>query len=118
MMHRNRQWSVANVASHEELVEKLSEHDWCSCNAFRTPGGTVWANDSTPAGIQEYAVLRVIDGRLRQVESITVSWCSRERLLNYIRLADSGAYDAAAFAAVRDEQLEEAHKHQPCVLCS
>ena len=49
----------------------------------------LWLNDSTsPDAVQEYAVVRCPvspDGEYRQVESITVGWCNRQELLNYIR---------------------------------
>jgi len=94
MMHTNRIWCIARVATAEELAEKLTQHTWCCCSGFEL-NGYVWLNDATcEDGAQEYAVVRKptdADPQYRQVESITASWCSQEQLLRYIQDVHSGS---------------------------
>lgn len=84
MMHKNRRFQIADVASVEELAKKLHESTWTLCTAFRI-GDLLLCNDSTsPDGAQEYAVLRPSkdnDGRHKQIESLTVSWFESEEKL-------------------------------------
>ena len=117
VMHRARRWGV-NRKTREELAELLSSTTWYLCNAFETPGGSVWANDATcEGGAEEYAVLRLIDGQWRQVKSITTAWCSREKLLDYAERADRGEFDSfdLGFRSVEASKLDHAHK--PCRHC-
>lgn len=93
MMHKDRIWCVAPIATAEELAEKLTQGTWCCCSGFEL-NGYVWLNDATcEDGGQEYAVVRKptdADPHYRQVESITASWCSQEELLRYIHNVQSG----------------------------
>lgn len=34
MMHKNRRWTVAVVATVGVLAEKLTENSWCVCNGW------------------------------------------------------------------------------------
>src|SRR5262249_33640923 len=80
MLHHHRRFAVTVVASIEELTEKRTHHTWtlCTCFAYH---GLLLANDSFSAdGAQEYAAYR--EGR--QIESLTVSWMTRERLQEVI----------------------------------
>lgn len=79
MMHRRRVFRVSDRYDTPSLLARaLVEHDWCTCNGFSV-GHLLLLNDSTgPDGAQEYAVF---DTRTRlQIESLTVSWMTRERL--------------------------------------
>lgn len=109
MMHRDRVFRVTAVESPEELAAKLFETIWTLCTAFSL-GDQTWANDSTsPDGAQEYAVIR--NGR--QVESITVSWSTPERMAEYARqIAASNEVEAGPF------RLRTAHPTGPCRLCA
>jgi hypothetical protein len=93
MMHKNRVWCIAPVATAEELAEKLTQHTWCCCTGFDLDG-YLWLNDATcEDGAQEYAVVRkptADDPHYSQVESITASWCSMLQLLRYIQDVQSG----------------------------
>ena len=112
VMHTKRSWGVTR-RTREELAELLTSMTWCLCSAFQTEGGSVWANDATSEdGAAEYAVLRFIDGRWKQVESVTASWCSREKLLSYLEQADRGEFDAVelAFGTIEASRLEFDHK--------
>ena len=88
MFHDKRCWSVGPVASAAELTEWLCERSWCCCTGFEL-GNYLWLNDATSEdGAQEYAVVRKPtedDPVYRQVESITVSWCKREELLQFVQ---------------------------------
>jgi hypothetical protein len=94
MMHNNRVWCVARVATAEELAEKLTQCTWCCCSGFEL-GGYLWLNDATcEDGAQEYAVVRKptdAEPHYRQVESITASWCSAVQLLQYIHDVQLGS---------------------------
>ena len=87
MYHNHRRWSVQKVASADELADKLLDYNWCGCCGFELEG-FLWLNDSTsPDALQEFAVVsRPTEDcdEFRQVESITVSWCNRQQLLEYI----------------------------------
>jgi len=93
MMHKNRAWCVAPVASAAELADKLSNYSWCCCTGFELDN-FLWLNDATgPDGAQEMAVLRKPtedDPHFRQVESITASWCTEQQLLAYVKSIHQG----------------------------
>ncbi len=89
MLHRNRRHAITPVASLEELVEKLHGHTWTTCTAF-SHSTLILLNDSTgPDGAQEYAVLR--DGR--QIETLTVSWMTRDELTESLLKLDATGGD-------------------------
>ena len=76
MLHHHRRFAVTVVPSVGELTEQLTEHTWTlfTCFAYQ---GLLLANDSFSGdGAQEYAVYK----EARQIESLTVSWMTRERL--------------------------------------
>src|SRR6266446_7026540 len=64
------------VIEAEELTEKLTQHTWTLCACFEYQK-LLLANDSfSEDGAQEYAVYH--EGR--EIESLTVSWMTHERL--------------------------------------
>ena len=90
MLHSDRIWSVAEVASAEELAADLTETTWCCCQAFQITGHPryIWLNDSTsPDGAQEYAVCRLglAKGDIRQIETITFGWCDSAKALKFVK---------------------------------
>jgi hypothetical protein len=111
MMHQKRIYQVADVDSAEELTERLTAHSWTLCTAFRL-GDVVYANDSFGEdSLQEYAAIR--DGR--QIESITVSWTSEERLEAILEeLARGGGIDMGSCMP----RLEEADDYGRCWHCA
>src|SRR5262245_11121962 len=118
VMHKKRRWGVAR-RTREELSELLTSMTWTLCTAFQTEGGSVWANDATSGdGASEYALLRFIDGKWEQVESITAGWCARERLLLFAEQADRGEFDRLdyGYGAVEASRLEFTHK--TCIHCA
>lgn len=118
MLHKARVWDVHELPI-DELVVVLAgdENLFCLCAGFRTPAGTLLVNDSLRLdGLQEYAVLRRLDGRCVQVESLTTTWCTRGKLTELLEAADRGEWDGnAPWAVVSDAQLE--HGSTPCPLC-
>jgi hypothetical protein len=113
MLHKNRRFVVVDVASPEELAEKLTQHTWCGCNGFRL-GELLFLNDSTsPDGAQEYAVVR--GGR--QIESITFSWCTVAEALGHVRQLLDGTLGEDALGAVSN-RIESPAQHGTCAHCA
>jgi len=113
--HKNRRWAIVEVATAEELAEKLTEHDWTACTGFEH-GGYLFLNDSTSAdGAQEYAVVRRSD--LRQIESITFGWCTRLEALHYIQRTVAGEF-TEELGSVAPERLETPAAHGTCGRCA
>lgn len=118
MLHKTRVWDV-----HELPIDKLvivlagDASSFCLCTGIRTPAGTVLVNDSLRVdGLQEYAVLRRLADGWVQVESLTTTWCTRERLTELLEAADRGEWDNhEPWTVVPDLQLE--HGATPCPLC-
>jgi hypothetical protein len=112
MIHHHRTFGVSGVGSLDELVDKLTTRTWtlCTCFAYLE---LLLANDSfSEDGAQEYAVYK--DGR--QIESLTVSWMTRESLAEVIQDLLSGAYEELEFRPVQPLQTEPASEHS-CALC-
>lgn len=114
MMHDKRRFQIADVLSAEELVEKLVDHMWCCCQGFRL-GGYLFLNDSTgPDGAQEYAIVRAVD-RI-QCESITFSWCDKEKALEYVNDVLAGKF-SEPYGRVRNG-IETPANHGRCGACA
>ncbi len=93
MMHAKRIWTLAPVASAEELAAKLTGFGWCLCSGFFVDGheDLLFLNDSTSEdGAQEYAAVRREAEGCFQVESVTFGWMTRERALDVIRALLAG----------------------------
>ena len=119
MWHRKRRWSVAPVASPEDLAEKLTEHTWTLCTAFELQG-YLFLNDSTSEGdTGEFAVVKPLsDGGHVQVESITFGWCKPDRALELIREVLAGKFDAEAAFGVVQPALDSPQQHGRCAFCA
>lgn len=110
MLHHHRRFAVTVVPSIEELTEKLIEHTWTCCTCFEFQG-LLLANDSfSEDGAQEYAVYR----EARQIESLTVSWMTRERLQEVIAALLRGEF--TEYGSVAPLHTEPANEHT-CGLC-
>ena len=111
MLHHHRRFAVTVVASIGELTEKLTEHTWTLCTCFEYQG-LLLANDSFSGdGAQEYAVYK----EARQIESLTVSWMTQERLQEVIEALLRGEYTANT-GPVEPLHTEHASEHS-CGLC-
>ena len=112
MIHHHRTFAVGVVDTLDELVGKLTDRTWtlCTCFAYQ---GLLLANDSfSEDGAQEYAVYK----DSRQIESLTVSWMTRESLAEVIQDLLSGAYEALEFRPHHPLHTEPASAHS-CALC-
>jgi hypothetical protein len=119
MFHDRRMWCVTDVDSPESLATKLSTQTWCCCTAFRI-GCYYWLNDATsPDGAQEYAVLRLVDGRyFVQIESITFSWCDPETTLLFIHRTLAGEFDGTPWRQHVRPYVESPLEHGRCQHCA
>lgn len=109
MCNDKRRFRVADVATVENLAEKLTGHTWCGCTGFRLEG-IVFLNDSfSEDGASEWAVFR--DGR--QVESITFGWCDRAQAEHHIRAMLTGG-GVEPFADLPRIQTPQEHGTCPC----
>ena len=110
MLHHHRRFAVTVVPSMEELTEKLTQHTWTLCTCFSYQG-LLLANDSfTEDSAQEYAVYK----EARQIETLTVSWMTRERLQEVIEALLRGEY--TEYGPVAPLHTEPASEHS-CSLC-
>lgn len=117
MVHKERTWAVKDVYDPQELVKLLTQYSWTGCTGFRH-AGYLYLNDSfAGGGPQEYAVVKEDTGK--QVESITFSWCSPERALEFIRRISAGEFDDQAWPPGVDltAQVQDPECHQ-CWLCA
>jgi len=120
MLHNKRRWIIGQLESAEELARMLTEQTWCLCNGFEL-GGYWFLNDATHEdGAAEYAIVKKagLDGRPLQVESITMSWCSYDEALSFIRRAIAGEYDDADYAFPVGPSVETPDRHGRCHFCA
>lgn len=116
MLHKKRTWQIKNLEVPALATELLRCHSWTECTGFRAVG-MLWLNDSTGAdGAQEYAVVREEDGR--QVESITVSWCTPAQLESKVVGIAARLPDMAPISdwVLQPDALE--HGEGPCRFCA
>src|SRR5712692_270457 len=86
MLHHHRRFAVTVVPTMGDLTEQLTQHTWTLCACFEYQG-LLLANDSfSEDSAQEYAVYK----EARQIESLTVSWMTRERLQEVIEALRRG----------------------------
>ena len=112
MIHHHRRFKVTVFDSLDQLTQELTDRTWtlCTCFAYQD---LFLANDSfSEDGAQEYAVYK--EGR--QIESLTVSWMTRESLKEVISGLLSGAYEPLEFRPHHPLQTEPASEHS-CGLC-
>jgi hypothetical protein len=89
MMNKNRRFSIADRYSLTELAEKLTTMSWCLCNGFLAEGLLLLNDAFSEDGAQEFAVFRcpfslaeleAEPRTLDQLESLTCSWMTEDRL--------------------------------------
>ena len=120
MFHSKRRWVVSAIESAEELATMLTERSWCLCNGFELQG-CLFLNDAThDDGAAEFAVVKKQGpgGQPLQVESITMSWCSYESALAYIRRAVAHEYDDAEYASTVAPVVQTPEQHDRCGHCA
>jgi hypothetical protein len=121
MLHYDRVWQVSEVPSAEDLARMLTEQSWTLCSAFYVAGypDYLFLNDAiSENGAAEYGVVKHDSDSMtyQQIESITFSWISQEKALDYIRQALAGQMDAGAWPV--EVHLETAQRHGRCHLCA
>lgn len=117
MMHTRRRWNVSTrPASPDELAEMLTGRTWTLCHGVRI-GRALWLNDSTSEdAVQEYAVLDA--ATLEQIESVTVSWCSPDKLAAYLAQSSIGALPRPwPFGSIRPAQIAYDAPYPHCRFC-
>ena len=120
-MHKHRRFGIGPVETPEELAEKLTGHTWTGCTGFYLASYPqyVFVNDSTSGdGAQEYGVIKWDrEGTdMRQIESITFGWCSRDRAEALIREVVAGRCDDSDFGSSVVLSIESIKGHR-CELC-
>ena len=115
MFHSDRAWSIEKV-DREKLIEALANHSWCSCQGFECEVYLFLNDQTSPDGAGEWGVVKK-DG-LRQVESITFSWCDEGEVRRYVEESLSGANDDTewGFKELHADQIDYSPKHR-CYLC-
>ena len=119
MLNNKRCWCVGEVATPEELADKLTNYTWTLCTGFKI-GNYAFLNDSfSEDGAQEYGVINLQTGR--QIESITFSWCNYNKALQYIYSILEGHFDnnsCSIDAGINiKKQLQTPKQHKKCHLC-
>ncbi len=114
---------MAEVDSAEELATRLSEQTWCLCQAFTVKGSSryVWLNDSiSEDAAQEWAVIKLglSNGDIKQIESITFSWCDRSRAEDFINETLNGNDDNNDFARQVKATIQPSEEHKRCQHCA
>ena len=117
MMHDKRTFAVKSYASLPTMCHALTDHTWCLCNGFRY-GPLVLLNDSfSEDGTAEFAVYDEHRNNGTQIESITVSWCTAEKLEQYL---SNWLTRLPLMAALNTDmpRIEDAATHQRCRYCA
>jgi hypothetical protein len=123
VMHAKRRWGVGPAPSPEDLARKLTQSTWTLCTGFYVDGHPdyLFLNDATHEdGAAEFAIIKGgLDAKEHtQIESITFSWCSFEKALEYVQQALAGAMDHSSFARPVQPRLEPIDQHGRCPLCA
>lgn len=115
MLHQKRTFGVGDVETIEDLAEKLTAVTWTLCTGFRFQG-LLFLNDSfTEDSAQEYAVIRESD--MCQLESITFSWCDKEKAIDVITECSEMTGDGFFGKLDLPLKIEPATQHH-CGLCA
>ncbi len=122
MMNTLRTWCIFPIATPEDLAIKLASSTWCLCTAFEI-GDYLFLNDATSEdGAAEYAVLKrpaMPEAPYIQLESITASWMTEERLLEFICRVLAGEIGLEVeWACEVRPSLESSEQHKRCHHCA
>lgn len=119
MVHESRRFSFVEVATAEDLAEKLTNHTWCCCNGFKYKD-LFFLNDSfSPDGAQEFAVLQFKEPDIyEQIESITFGWCKQDEALKYINELFEGPRTLYARYHADSLTIQTAREHGRCGHCA
>lgn len=124
MVHKGRTFCIVGKHTPNSFAEEIkSVSTWTLCTGFQV-GAYLWVNDSfTEDSAQEYAVIKMEKDERgkdgvgevigRQVESVTVSWCTIQRLEEIVREIEAGGE-----VDMHEQKIKcEGGKHH-CELCA
>ena len=117
MMHKNRTWCVGQVASAQELADKLAGVSWTLCTGFCVAGHEeyLFLNDATHEdGAAEFGIVKRMSDGFFQVESVTFSWLSSGQALKCIDQALAGEFDAQGYSVKVFLESPEDHSCSAC----
>jgi hypothetical protein len=123
MFHTNRVWCVSAVESVNELVRLLTESTWTLCSAWVIRGHPdyLWLNDAlSENGALEIAVIKggLTAAEHWQIESLTVSWMTRDRAIAIFTAVVHGEYDDSDFIHRVTPSLQTPDQHGHCCHCA
>ncbi len=124
MMHKGRVWCVVDLTAGtlaeriDQLTEKLTEHTWTNCAGWRLEGFLFLNDQTSENGAFEVAIVREAD--LVQTESITFSWCTKERARELIERIVKGNHVCvwSGIAGITALQLQTWQEHGACRHCA
>ena len=117
MMHKNRTWCVGQVASAQELANKLVGVTWTLCTGFSVVGHDeyLFLNDATHEdGAAEFGIVKRMSDGFLQVESVTFSWLTNDQALKYIEMALGGEFDSQGHSVKVFLESPEDHSCWAC----
>ena len=118
MMHTRRLWGFVWAESIEDLCDILTSKVMTCCAAFKLEHGGrrfLFLNDAkSEDGAQEYAILRLDRNAWLQIESVTFSWCTKEKAVRIVTEILEGA-DVTEGRYLPN--FERADRHR-CALCA
>ena len=110
MIHDKRVFRVTRIDDADELAAALTERSTTLCTAF-AHADLLFANDAfSEDGAQEFAVIR--DGR--QIESLTASWMTTQRMREIIASLVSGVGTDMGPAVLRTNHPAGPNRCQLC----
>ena len=123
MLHTKRRWCVFDRSGLEEFTEELTNRTWVLCNGIRWRGLLILNDATSEDALQEYAVINEKSGH--QIESLTVSWMSADKLYATLAAIEAGNWDLVMVTEWTDqkdprERIEtpEQHTERVCALCA
>ena len=119
----NRVWCVSEAESVNELARILKESTWTLCSAWVIRGHPdyLWLNDAlSEDGALEIAVIKggLTAAEHWQIDSLTVSWMTRDRAIAIFTAVINGEYDDSDFIHRVEPSLETPEQHGRCCLCA
>mgnify|MGYP001603500485 CR=1 FL=1 len=115
MIHKNRNYRIADVPDLATMAQMLYRNSWCICNGIRASNLTLVNDSFSEDGAQEFVVIR--DGQ--EIESLTVSWFESEASL-LETLTELDGPDAFSKYGARNYGARNLQTHQDgaCSMCA
>lgn len=115
MFHPFRAFRVTDYTDAATLAMALTEYSWTLCTGFRFAGYLLLNDAISEDGAQEFAVVR--EDTMEQVESITASWMTTERMLAFLIGLRDGTAELVRMGPVSRAQVDN-HPAGSCVYCA